>query len=108
MKWLSCFMLIATLTLLSLFVSKSVRPFRVIVRGCSMLPALRLTGALGQYNRSLVALKDAATGAFNYVGNNTLNNSLSLSLNQNITLTDGMVSVTTGLGHWTSSHRKAV
>lgn len=62
------------------------------------LPSLRLTGAVGQYNRSLVALQDAATGAFNYVGNNTLNNSLSLSLNQNITLTGGTVSVTTGLG----------
>lgn len=62
------------------------------------LPALRLTGALGQYNRSLVALQDATTGAYNYVGNNTLNNSLLLSLNQNITLTGGTVSVTTGLG----------
>jgi len=62
------------------------------------LPALRLTGSVGQYNRSLVALQDAATGAFNYVGNNTLNNSLSLSLNQNITLTGGTVAVSTGLG----------
>ena len=62
------------------------------------LPALRLSGSLGQYNRSLVALQDATTGAFNYVGNNTLNNSLSLSLNQNITWTGGTVSVTTGLG----------
>ena len=62
------------------------------------LPSVRLTGALGQYNRSLVALQDATTGAFNYVGNNTLNNSLSLSLSQNLTLTGGVVSVTTGLG----------
>lgn len=62
------------------------------------LPAFRLTGSVGQYNRSLVALQDAGTGAINYVGNNTLNNSLSLSLNQNITLTGGTVSVTTGLG----------
>ena len=44
------------------------------------LPALRLSGSLGQYNRSLVALQDATTGAYNYVGNNTLNNSLALSL----------------------------
>ena len=62
------------------------------------LPSLRLSGTLGQYNRSLVALQDATTGAYNYVGNNTLNNNLSLSLNQNIILTGGMVSVTTGLG----------
>ena len=44
------------------------------------LPSLRLSGSLGQYNRSLVALQDATTGAYNYVGNNTLNNSLALSL----------------------------
>ena len=62
------------------------------------LPSLQLSGSLGQYNRSLVALQDATTGAYNYVGNNTLNNSLSLSLNQNITRTGGTVSVTTGLG----------
>lgn len=62
------------------------------------LPSLRLSGSLGQYNRSLVALQDATTGAYNYVGNNTLNNSLALSLNQNITWTGGTVSVTTGLG----------
>lgn len=62
------------------------------------LPSLQLSGSLGQYNRSLVALQDATTGAYNYVGNNTLNNSLSLSLNQNITRTGGTVSVITGLG----------
>lgn len=62
------------------------------------LPSLQLTGSLGQYNRSLTALQDATTGAYNFVGNNTLNNSMSLVLNQNITLTGGTVSVTTGLG----------
>ncbi len=62
------------------------------------LPVLRLTGSLGQYNRSLVVLQEATTGAFNYVSNNTLNNAFSLSLNQNLTLTGGTVSITTGLG----------
>ena len=62
------------------------------------LPALQLSGSLGQYNRSLVALQDAETGAYNYVSNHTLNNSLSLALNQNITLTGGTVSVITSLG----------
>lgn len=62
------------------------------------LPSLWLTGSVGQYNRSLVSLQDASTGAFNYVSNNVLNNSLSLSLNQNITLTGGSVSITTELG----------
>lgn len=62
------------------------------------LPALQLTGSVGQYNRSLVALQDATTGAYHYIGNNTLNNALSLSLNQNITLTGGTLAVTTGLG----------
>lgn len=62
------------------------------------LPSLRLSGGLGQYNRSLVMLQDAETGAYNYISNNALNNNLSLSLNQNITLTGGTVSVTSGLG----------
>lgn len=62
------------------------------------LPSLRLSGGLGQYNRSLVMLQDAETGAYNYISNNALNNSLSLSLNQNITLTGGTLSVTSGLG----------
>lgn len=62
------------------------------------LPSLQLTGSLGQYNRSLTALQDATTGAFNYVSSNVLNNALQLSLEQNISLTGGTVSVTTGLG----------
>ena len=62
------------------------------------LPSLQLTGSLGQYNRSLTALQDATTGAFNYVSSNVLNNALQLSLDQNISLTGGTVSVTTGLG----------
>ena len=40
MKWFSCFMLVAAMTLLPLFVLKSVRPISVIVRGCSMEPLL--------------------------------------------------------------------
>lgn len=62
-----------------------------------MLPSLNLQGSLGQYNRSLVALQNSETGAMNYVNNNTLNNALYLSLDQNITLTGGTVSVLSSL-----------
>ena len=62
-----------------------------------MLPSLYLSAGLGQYNRSLVALRDAVTGETNYVQNNNLMNSLTLSLTQNIALTGGRISVSSSL-----------
>ena len=61
------------------------------------LPSLNLQGSLGNYNRSLVSLQDAQTGEIGYLENNTLSNSLGLSIDQNIPFTGGSVSVITSL-----------
>ena len=61
------------------------------------MPSLNLSGGLGNYNRSLVEVRDPETGRISYVANNTLNNSLSLRINQNIALTGGSVSLYTSL-----------
>lgn len=62
-----------------------------------LLPSLNLSGNLGNYNRSLVEVRDPETGRISYVANNTLNNSLSVRINQNIALTGGSVSLNTSL-----------
>lgn len=54
-----------------------------------LLPSLNLSGNLGNYNRSLVEVRDPETGRISYVANNTLNNTLSLHINQNIAPTGG-------------------
>ncbi|MBQ7773285.1 MAG: TolC family protein [Bacteroidales bacterium] len=61
------------------------------------LPSLNLQGSLGNYNRSLVSLQDAQSGEIGYIENNTLSNSLGLSIDQNIPFTGGSVSVITSL-----------
>ena len=61
------------------------------------LPALKLQGSLGNYNRSLVSLQDAQTGEIGYLENNNLSNSLGLSINQNLPFTGGSLSVLTSL-----------
>ena len=61
------------------------------------LPSLNLQGSLGNYNRSLVSLQNAQTGEIGYLQNNTLSNSLGLSIDQNIPFTGGSVSVVTSL-----------
>ncbi|MEG0518064.1 MAG: TolC family protein, partial [Bacteroidales bacterium] len=61
------------------------------------LPSLNLTSNLGQYNRSLIAVQNSETGGINYVNNDNLKNSLSLSIDQNIALTGGKVSLYTSL-----------
>ncbi len=62
-----------------------------------LLPSLNLSATLGQYNRSLVPLQNTQTGDINYIANNNLKNSLSLSIDQNIAFTGGKVSVFTSL-----------
>ncbi len=62
-----------------------------------ILPSAELSASAGQYNRSLVSLQNYETGAINYVRNDNLQNSLSLSIDQNIALTGGTVSVITSL-----------
>lgn len=61
------------------------------------LPSLNLHGNLGNYNRSLVDVRDPETGRITYVANNTLSNELSISIDQNIALTGGKVSLNTSL-----------
>jgi outer membrane protein TolC len=61
------------------------------------LPSINLTAGLGEFNRSLVALQDAATGNFAYRKNYTLENNISLSVNQNITATGGTLSLYSSL-----------
>ncbi len=62
-----------------------------------LLPSLNLSATLGNYNRSLVPLQNSETGEINYVANNNMKNSLSLSIDQNIALTGGRVSLFTSL-----------
>lgn len=61
------------------------------------LPSLNLNATLGSYNRYLAKLQDAETGKYNYVDNNNMSNSLSLSVDQNIGLTGGTISLTSSL-----------
>ncbi len=62
-----------------------------------LLPAINLNGEVGNYNRSSVDVRDAETGEINYVSNNTLYNDLSLSIDQQIALTGGTISVNTSI-----------
>ncbi len=62
-----------------------------------LLPSINLNGNIGNYNRSTVEVRDPQTGEISYVANNTLNNSLSLSVDQQIALTGGTISVNTSL-----------
>ena len=63
----------------------------------TLLPSLNLNASLGQYNRSLTALRNSETGEYNYISNNNLTNTLSFSIDQNIALTGGRVSLITSL-----------
>ena len=58
-----------------------------------LLPSLNLGGNLGNYNRSLVEARNYEDGHLAYVSNNTLSNSLTLSLDQEIVATGGRVSL---------------
>ena len=64
------------------------------------LPSLNLGADLGQYNRSIVALQDAETGETHYVQNDNMNNSLQLSIDQNIPFTGGIISLNTYLNRF--------
>ena len=62
-----------------------------------MLPSLTLSSGLGEYNRSVVEARDPETGHIRHVSNNTLNNSLSVHINQKIVPTGGHLSLNTSL-----------
>ncbi len=62
-----------------------------------LLPSINLNGEVGNYNRSIVDVRDSESGEINYVANNTLYNDLSLSIDQQIALTGGTLSLNTSL-----------
>lgn len=66
----------------------SYRSFRA-----ELLPSINLGGNLLNYNHSKVEARNYETGEISYVDNNTLSNSLTLSVDQNIPLLGGKVSV---------------
>ena len=57
------------------------------------MPAVNLSGALGQFNHSVVEARDYETGRVAQVNNNTMSNSLTLSVDQQISSTGGKVSL---------------
>jgi len=57
------------------------------------LPLLNLYGTLGGFDRSLTAVQNSETGQLNYVSNNNMRNSMTLSASQRIPLTGGTLSV---------------
>ena len=58
-----------------------------------LLPSVNLSGGLMNFNRSLVEARNYDDGRLAYVTNNTLNNSLTLSVDQQIAATGGTVSL---------------
>lgn len=66
----------------------SYRSFRA-----EMLPAVNLSGNLLQFNRSMVEARNFDDGRISYVKNNSMGNSLSLSIDQNIVALGGKVSL---------------
>ena len=63
----------------------------------SRLPSFSLSGNLANFNRSLTLLQNPEDGSLNYVSSNNLQNSLSLQVTQNITLTGGTLTVASDL-----------
>lgn len=58
-----------------------------------LLPSVNLSGGLMNFNRSLVETRNYEDGRLAYVSNNTLSNSLTLSVDQQIAATGGTVSL---------------
>lgn len=58
-----------------------------------LLPSVNLSGGLMEFDRSMVQTRDYEDGRIYYVENNTLSNSLSLSVDQNIAPLGGTLSV---------------
>ena len=56
-------------------------------------PSVNLGGTLGNFNHSVVEARDPETGRVNQVNNNTMTNSMTLSIDQSIAATGGMVSL---------------
>lgn len=58
-----------------------------------LLPSMSLTGNLMNFNHSRVEARNSEDGRINYVDNNSLNNSMTLSLDQQIASLGGTVSL---------------
>lgn len=58
-----------------------------------LLPSINLVGELLNYNHSKVETRNYETGEINYVENNTLGNNLTLSIDQNVPMLGGTLSV---------------
>ena len=72
------------------FMSKywSFRSFQAELR-----PSINLNGSVGNFDHSLVAVRNYNDGQVAYVNNNSLSNQLTLSVNQKIVATGGSVSL---------------
>ena len=66
----------------------SYRSFRA-----ELLPSVNLSGGLLQFNRSMVEARNYEDGRISYVKNNSMTNSLALSLDQNIAPLGGRLSL---------------
>lgn len=66
----------------------SYRSFRA-----ELLPAVNLSGGLMNFNHSSVEARDAETGKINYVDNNSMTNSLTLSVDQELPSLGGKLSL---------------
>ena len=66
----------------------SYRSFRA-----ELLPSVNLSGGLLQFNRSMVEARNYEDGRISYVKNNSMTNSLALSINQNIAPLGGRLSL---------------
>lgn len=62
-----------------------------------LLPSLNLGLTAPNFSHALVALQNSETGEYNYVQDYSMRNSLNLSIDQNIALTGGKVSVYSSL-----------
>ena len=58
-----------------------------------LMPSVNVGGKLGGFNHSVVEARDPETGRVNLVNNNTMTNSVTLSVDQQIAATGGMVSL---------------
>lgn len=58
-----------------------------------LMPSVNIGGKLGGFNHSVVEARDPKTGRVNLVNNNTMTNSVTLSVDQQIAATGGKVSL---------------
>ena len=69
-----------------------------------LLPSVNLSGSLLNFDHSKVETRNADNGLINYVDNNSLTNSLTLSVDQQLPGLGGTVSLQS-LTHFSSAHR---